>query len=197
MTGSCKSYRQQSERVRLRVVNDISIGVARHDEIAQVPKIEFRAATLFPAEDLPDAVRYGVTDRRAFLAAQCDERLWVARSARGAVVGFALADEVDGEAHLDEIGVLPEFGRRGIGASLVSTVAGWAAGQGYRHLTLITFRHLAWNAPFYERCGFVAIDEALIGPELTALLDAEAREGIDRAKRVCLRLDLQSDQSNR
>jgi ribosomal protein S18 acetylase RimI-like enzyme len=75
-------------------------------------------------------------------------------------VGFVQVIEVDGWAHLEQVSVLPEFGRRGIGRRLVDAAAEAARERGYRELTLRTFVEVPWNAPFYLSCGFVVTEPA-------------------------------------
>ncbi|MBW4457630.1 MAG: GNAT family N-acetyltransferase [Nostoc indistinguendum CM1-VF10] len=53
-----------------------------------------------------------------------------------------------------QIDVAPEHGQRGIGSALVGTVCTWAKQQGYRIVSLSTFRDIPWNAPFYSKLGF-------------------------------------------
>jgi GNAT superfamily N-acetyltransferase len=97
---------------------------------------------------------------------------------------------LDGSAHLHEMDVLPDHGRRGLGGALVERIARWARDAGFRTLTLTTFRHLAWNAPFYTRLGFEEIPAAEIGPELRDALDEEAAAGLDPGKRLAMRRTL-------
>ena len=108
----------------------------------------------------------------------------------GVPVGFALATVVDGKAHLDEIDVLPNYGQRGIGTELVYAVASWARRNGYSSLSLITFKHLPWNAPFYEKLGFVHLRSAELSAGLARLIEEEGKAGIDVTKRVGMRLIL-------
>jgi GNAT superfamily N-acetyltransferase len=154
---------------------------------APLPGIELAASVLFPDEDLPPSHRVEETPISVFERAVREHRLWVALEAAGAPIGFALVDLVDATAHLHELHVLPSHGRRGVGTALVRTVMGWAEREGFPALTLITFRHLAWNMPFYQRLGFEPLDESELTPELRGHLAREAREGLDLAKRVVMR----------
>ena len=165
------------------------IAMAAPAHLAEIPKIEQAAASLFAAEDLPTSLRYRVTDREYLRDAQRDRRLWVAL-AGARPVGFALADTVDGAAYLAEIDVHPEHARRGLGTRLVHTVAEWAAAQRLACVQLVTFRHLPWNAPFYSRLGFVALSDADLGPGLRRFIAEEGSAGIDTSKRVAMRLEL-------
>ena len=164
---------------------------ARPGEAAALLEIEKRAGSLFPPEDLPQT---GLDEQqtRDVLDRGCREgRVWVARElSSDAPVGFALASFVDGAAHLAELDVLPERGRRGLGRVLVEHVVAWARSQGSPSLSLTTFRHLPWNAPFYVRLGFRELGDADLGPQLRAVLQAEIDAGFDASKRVAMRLAL-------
>ncbi|MBW9211263.1 GNAT family N-acetyltransferase [Mumia sp. zg.B53] len=87
-------------------------------------------------------------------------RAWVEVGDAGAPVAYALADVLDGRAFLEQLSVLPEHGRQGIGAALVDVVAGWALAGGHAELTLTTFADVPWNAPYYRRLGFEVVPEA-------------------------------------
>ena len=169
----------------------VKVELAQEGHLVQIPAVELSAAEIFPDGELPDHVRYGVTHPQTLRAAQHDSRLWVAIDRSDGVVGFAMADVIDGLAHLDEMSVSPEFGRRGIGTRLVNAVCEWARRHGFDGLTLVTFRHLPWNAPFYEKLGFVALQQAELNTGLTSLINDEAEVGIDTRKRIGMILWLQ------
>lgn len=76
----------------------------------------------------------------------------------GAVVGFVHVIESDKIAHLEQLSVLPEHSRRGYGRLLIDAAKEEARGRGYNRLTLRTYAHVPWNAPFYSRAGFVEED---------------------------------------
>ncbi len=157
--------------------------------LREIPRIELAAASVFAAEDLPPALRYRVTDEEYLREAQRDGRLWVAL-AGNRPVGFSLADVVDGEAYLSEVAVHPEHARQGLGTRLVEAVVNRARAQRFACLLLVTFRHLPWNAPFYERLGFVALPRQELGPQLRGFIEEEGAIGIDTSKRVAMRLGL-------
>ena len=167
----------------------ISVRLAESQHLAEIPKIELAAATLFSEADLPQSIRYKVTGWSDLQEALGHERLWVALH-DGKPVGFALASVVDGVGYLDELSVQPEFGRQGIGTALVSRVIDWARVEDFRCLTLVTFRHLAWNAPFYEKLGFQGLDSSEHGAELAGLIEEERLIGMNIADRIAMRLVL-------
>lgn len=170
----------------------MNIELARMRHLSMIPGIEQAAATMFPEDFLPPRIRFEVTPATTLREAQAASRLWAATTQRGKLVGFAMADIVDGRAHLDEINVVPEFGQRGIGTQLVHKAISWAIDGGFAELTLVTFRDLPWNAPFYEKLGFATMQQSELGEELRGLLEEEAAAGIDVTRRVCMRLELHS-----
>ncbi|MDF2508616.1 MAG: family N-acetyltransferase [Microbacterium sp.] len=92
-------------------------------------------------------------------------------TARSRPVGFVHVLEIDGHAHLEQLSVLPSFGRRGIGRLLVHAAFAEAHNLGHRSITLRTFRDVPWNAPFYASCGFAETEPD--SPFLRSLVDTE------------------------
>ena len=102
-------------------------------------------------------------------------RAWVAVDDHDEPVGFVVADVIDGAVHIEQVSVHPAYARQRIGAMLLDHVAGWAARRGLPALTLITFRGVPWNAPYYERLGFRELAPAELTPGLAALLGRRPR----------------------
>lgn len=71
------------------------------------------------------------------------------------IVGFVHMLEIDGHAHLEQLSVLPEHGRRGYGRALTEAALNEAKERGYRKVSLRTYADLPWNGSFYARFGFV------------------------------------------
>jgi GNAT superfamily N-acetyltransferase len=112
--------------------------------------------------------------------------VWVAEDARGAVVG-CLFGEMMGEAfHILELAVAREAQQRGLGRRLLDAAGDYARAQGLAAVTLTTFRHVAWNGPFYARYGFVEMTPPPAW--LAALLAAETARGLPN--RIAMRLAL-------
>jgi GNAT superfamily N-acetyltransferase len=95
-------------------------------------------------------------------------------------VGFAWLEVVDHCAHLEELAVRPDHGRAGIGRALVESSFDWATSSGYRALTLVTFRDVPWNGPFYRTCGFELVAGWRLGRGLRRIRRDERRHGLDR-----------------
>lgn len=163
---------------------------AREADLPALPGIERAAARLFlpylaglgldqtllesakPLEDLRQGLEEGL--------------LWVAVDGADVPVGFALAIEMDGRLHLEEMDVHPEHGRRGLGTALVAAVCTAATGRRDPRVTLSTFREVPWNAPFYARLGFRPLEEPERTPHLRQLRDEEIRRGLLPAARVMM-----------
>ena len=92
-------------------------------------------------------------------------------------VGFARIEEVDGQAHLEQLSVHPSAAGAGLGRLLVQSALRWAQEQGYRSMTLCTFADVPFNAPFYRSCGFEPVDD--LHGELRALREHERQLGLD------------------
>jgi GNAT superfamily N-acetyltransferase len=104
-------------------------------------------------------------------------------------VGFAQVGEADGNAHLEELAVLPGHMRQGLGTRLIETACAWAAEHGYPAITLTTYADVPWNAPYYERLGFAVVDD--FGPDVRERRDHEAAVGLDTVgPRVVMRRPL-------
>jgi len=162
------------------------IVAARPHDVGAIAAIELAAARLL-AGHMPDAALGEVTDEHELRTAQGQRRLWVALF-RDRPVGFAHVKLLEpGAAHLAELDVHPEHGRRGVGRRLVEQVCRWAERQGCLAVTLTTFRDVAWNMPFYARVGFEEVPRAECTPALSSVLQDEARRGLDPMRRVAMK----------
>jgi ribosomal protein S18 acetylase RimI-like enzyme len=124
--------------------------------------------------------RSKLVSERLFREAISRSLLWVAvDDVSDSPVGFILGDIVDGNIHIAEMDVHPEYGRRGIGKDLVKQVINFAAKNQFKVITLTTFKHLKWNAPFYQKLGFQRIEESECGPELLDTILEEKRIGLN------------------
>jgi GNAT superfamily N-acetyltransferase len=161
----------------------------RAGDVALLGAIEVRAGERFRSVGMAEVADDGPYDDAFYLEALAGGRLWVAELS-GEVVGYAVAHDLDGQPHLEQISVVPEAGGRGIGRSLVHAVEAWARSVGSSSLTLSTFRDVAWNAPYYAGLGFVVVADAQDDPRFRALRDHEIADGLDVEARVIMRLPL-------
>ena len=163
-----------------------TITPARPKDLAVLPAIELAAARLLVGH-APESVLNQATSNEVLKTAQRQGHLWVAL-ADDRPVGFAHIQVIEpAVAHLVEIDVHPQHGRRGLGTKLVRAVCAWASAAGCHSVTLTTFRDVPWNMPFYARLGFEVIPSEALGPALRSILQDEARRGLDPARRVAMR----------
>ena len=165
------------------------IELAQAEYIPVLPRIERAAAGVFPEEDLSLEQRSKTTPVEVFEKAWKEKRLWtLVDKDTDQPIGFALLEEFQGQLHLKEIDVHPDYARRGLGTQLLKKVLLWAKQEGYKTITLTTFRHLPWNAPFYKRFGFMSLESAELSPDMEKLFRKEAA-GSEISKRVMMQLD--------
>jgi RimJ/RimL family protein N-acetyltransferase len=167
-----------------------SIRASRPEDRPALQDIEVRAGEQFRTVGLGS-----VADHDPFTPDELDAyadagHSWVAVDATDVPVGYVLVDDIDGNAHIEQVSVAPEHQGEGIGRALVDQVADWAIEQGRRALTLTTFADVPWNRPLYEHLGFRVLAEHETGPQLDAIRTVEASHGLDPSTRVCMRLDL-------
>jgi GNAT superfamily N-acetyltransferase len=144
---------------------------ARPEEFALLSAIEDEAGRRFDEAGMHLAAGVNVADRgelplAAFVAGEPP-------------VGFVWVLLACGHPHVEEIAVVPEAGRRGIGRALLEAACWWAQGAGYDRVTLCTYRDVPWNGPFYRSAGFVELAEADWCEELAEIRAAERAAGLD------------------
>jgi GNAT superfamily N-acetyltransferase len=158
---------------------------ARERDLGLLSAIELAAAKLLIGH-APESVLKETTSQNVLEKAQREGHLWVAL-ADDTPVGFAHVEVLEpNTAHLEEIDVSPEHGRRGIGTRLVTRVCEWAAGAGYQSVSLTTFRDVPWNMPFYARLGFKVVPASALSAALRGVVNDERRRGLDPTRRVVM-----------
>ena len=163
-----------------------TITPARPKDLAVLPTIELAAARLLVGH-APESVLNETTSDEVLTTARRHGHLWVAL-ADDVPVGFAHIEVIEPTvAHLEEIDVHPQHGRRGLGTKLVRAICAWAIAEGYHAVTLTTFRDVPWNMPFYARLGFEVIPSAALSPALRLVVQDETRRGLDPTRRVAMR----------
>lgn len=164
------------------------IRAARPHDYRALQDVERRAGELFRDIGMPEIAddEPPTVDHLASGAA-----LYVATDDAGDPVGYALVALIDGHAHLEQISVVPEAGRQGIGSGLIDAVVDWARARGDAEVTLTTFREVPFNAPLYARRGFVVVDEPDWTEGQRAVMAKERADGLDVRARVVMRRALQ------
>ena len=162
------------------------IRLAQPAELPLLQRIEREASSRFRGLGLLDRLLDHSLSLGELSQHQRAGRIWVAVDADEQPVGFAVANVLDGGAHLEELDVVPQAGRQGIGRRLLETVCDWASAHGFSRITLSTFRDVPWNEPFYRRIGFQPLDPGGLAPALRAVRAREAQLGIAMDRRVVM-----------
>lgn len=85
-------------------------------------------------------------------------------------VDFLALGHADGKPHLEQLAVRRAFMQRGIGTALLRHAIDWSRTDG--ELWITTYEHVAWNAPWYARFGFVAVPDGAAPREIRDVLAA-------------------------
>ncbi|MFJ2318941.1 GNAT family N-acetyltransferase [Pseudomonas sp. NPDC087817] len=160
-------------------------------DAAALPAIERSAAGLFRLDpalawladaEVPDSAQH----------VQAIEQLcvWVIESADQSLAGFLRALEIDSQLHIEELSVSQDFQGQGMGRALVSAAIEHARQMQLWAVTLTTFRDLPWNAPFYQRLGFIVLGAEDTPPHLLTALQTEINHGFPGERRCAMRLPL-------
>ena len=172
---------------------------ATAEDLAALPALEAEADRLLeaglggralPAQDPPQDPQGGLAPGQDQPPGSEPLFILVAVLAAGCPpVGFVRVDELDGQAHLEQLSVHPDSAGRGVGRSLVQAALREATSRGYGSMTLCTFADIPFNAPFYASCGFAELEDR--GDALAALRAHEARLGLDDlGRRTAMRIRL-------
>jgi GNAT superfamily N-acetyltransferase len=158
----------------------VELREADEDDEAVLADVDERASTLFRIAGLSvpavDGRPPGGRPRQIYVAGR-------------PVVGFAAVGELDGEAWLAGVAVVPGSMRQGLGGRLIEQACAWARSAGYGAIVLTTYADVAWNGPMYARHGWVELPDP--APELAAVRAWEVANGLDGAgRRIAMRRPL-------
>lgn len=165
--------------------------VARVDELEILCDIDLDASRLFDQVGLAltpeNSLELAAAERSRWLKCLQSGTTFVASGQSGEPVGFAAVTVLDDEPYLEQLSVRMGAMRNGIGTALLNAAERLAAETQTRTLWLTTYRHLPWNASFYERAGFVMVPVAECGKEMLVELALQRRLLPEPDKRVAMR----------
>lgn len=169
-----------------------AIRAATGADLPLLAQVERSAATLF-AQAGPELAWLAQGEPLPLSTLQMLQQhgsVWVAADGQDRPSGFLAAQPLDGQWFIVELSVALPHQRQGLGARLLDAAAAHAQALGCACLTLSTYRHLPWNAPYYARHGFSAIEAAALGAGHARKLAHEAQDGHDPALRCLMRKPL-------
>jgi GNAT superfamily N-acetyltransferase len=163
------------------------IRTGRLDDLERLRSIERAAGEAFRSISMK-AIADGEPPSVDELAAYTRSgRAWVAADANGEPIGYIIVEEIDSCVHIAQVSVHPRHARQGIGSRLIHTAACWGAANGFTEMTLTTFEHVPWNAPYYERLGFRVVPEELWTEGMRQVVEHEAALGLAAWPRVVMK----------
>ncbi|TDC88587.1 GNAT family N-acetyltransferase [Saccharopolyspora aridisoli] len=165
------------------------IRLAREDDLPLLREVERDAGRQFADVGMDLVASDGPPPLAVLREFQEAGRAWVA-VVEDVPVAYLIAAAVDGCAHVEQVSVHPDHAGRRIGFRLIETLAAWARDRGLPALTLTTFTEVAWNGPYYLRCGFRYLTDDELTPGLRDIRAAEAVAGLDAWPRACMRREL-------
>ena len=133
-------------------------------ELPVLQEIDVATGQMFRDIGMPEVAEYDPWPLPDLEHSRAAGLLWVIPGDAGEPVAFLMGSQVDGCLHVEQLSVDMGSARRGLGRTLLEHAARRAAADGLPALTLTTFEHVAWNAPYYARLGFRILDDAEITP---------------------------------
>lgn len=113
-------------------------------------------------------------------------RAWVYVDAEDRPVAYLLLEVIDGYGHIEQVSVHPEYARQGLGRQLLDVADEWARRHDLHGLTLTTYAHVPWNAPYYERLGFRVLNDMEITDGIRVRREHETAKGLDAWPRAAM-----------
>lgn len=177
---------QRSESLELE--REFIIRRPRTSDIPLLAEVERSAAQLFRSTDLESLADGATLDPYILITLANAGYLWVATDRYDHPIGFLGGNYLNGNFHIIELSVAKSYQGRGIGSALMSTMVQQVRLEGYRSITLTTFKDLPWNAPWYAKMGFVEVKAQEMGREFEKLVESEAQHGLDPKRRCVMRM---------
>ncbi len=147
----------------------IRVGIP--SDIKDIQEVERSANAMFRSVGMDAVAEYPVTAASDLLAMMKDRRAWVAVDDQDRPIACILLTVIDGNCHVEQIAVRPEFARQRIGEKLIAKAEDLARERGLAALTLTTFTHVPWNGPYYARLGFHIVDKDRLSAGERAIQD--------------------------
>ena len=153
-------------------------------------EVEKAAASIFPPGSIPEYIRDDNCPPELLLEGAQNGSLWLAfpEGAEQTPVGFALLCMFEDLALLAQMDVHPDYARQGLGRRMLAEAVRAASRAGFAAMYLTTFARVPWNAPYYARLGFQALQAGEQPPRIREILADEAAAGLK--DRLAMRMAL-------
>jgi ribosomal protein S18 acetylase RimI-like enzyme len=173
-----------SESDSLKAGAEFKIRRAQSYDIPLLEYVERSAAEIFRTANLGFLADGDTVDPKALAAMSQASHLWVAVNRFDQPLGFVGGEYLSGNFHIVEISVAKEFQGKGVGKALMNTMVEHIRREGYKSITLTTYKNLPWNGPWYSRMGFFEVNAQDMGRAYLQILESE---GLDLRSRCVMR----------
>lgn len=163
----------------------IRIRLASADELYKIAPVEKAAAEAFREIGMDAVADDAPIAESELLRAVEEQRLWVAVE-YGVLKAYLLGDFLPQSLHIDQVTVHPDASRRGLGALMIESVSADPRSKERGLITLTSFANVPWNAPYYERIGFLDIPESDWPEGVAAKVAEEQESGLASWPRVVM-----------
>lgn len=161
------------------ILKEIRIRTASTADLDTLMAIDADACVLFEHAglhlELPDGHEFAVAERERWLRCLRNDSALIASDSDDQCVAFVAMDELDSAPYVAQLSVRLSHMRLGIGTCLLNKAIDMARFRGGNALWLTTYEHLPWNRPFYERSGFVIVDNSQCGQDIRSVQAFERR----------------------
>jgi GNAT superfamily N-acetyltransferase len=169
---------------------DYHLRVARPSEVGRLREIEDEASERFKGIDIFDeSLSSSFSLDEMYRLAKLNQ-VWVVCDSNDDPVGMIVVSIRGKNAYVEELDVLLEHGRRGLGTRLIQCVCDWARERGCTAVDLSTFRDVPWNGPFYRKNGFRDLARDEWTDDMPMIRAIETSQGLVPETRVFMRRDL-------
>lgn len=158
---------------------------ATTDDVPKIAPLETAAGEMFREVDMEAIANDPPLPEAVLMQAVEDNLLWVATEF-GSVRAYLLAEMLPESLHIEQMSVDPEAAHRGIGARLLESVCADDRAIERGKISLISFENVPWNAPYYERLGFLDIEESEWPAGIGDKIAAERERGLHAWPRVVM-----------
>ena len=165
---------------------DFNVRKGRLADIPSLNAIERSAAEIFRTVNLDSLVDHPPLSRFSLTSLIDAGHIWVAVNRWDELVGFVGGENICGNFHIIEISVAHSYQGRGVGKGLMQRMMEDVKREGYNATTLITFRHIPWNGPFYRKLGFMEVDLAEMGYDYLQIWQQELNLGLNMDQRCVM-----------
>jgi GNAT superfamily N-acetyltransferase len=143
-------------------------------DVEAIRQVERRAGELFREIGMAEVADEELPSPSLVAGFVRDGRAWVDER-DGMVAGFIVVRRLADACHVVQVSIDPAYRGQRIGAALIRHLEPWAVSHGLDALTLTTFEHVPWNAPYYERLGFEQLAPSAMTVGLAAVFEEEGR----------------------